>query len=199
MTCHDEAADERARRFRAVALPLLDGAYTLARFLMRNQADAEDAVQECYVRALRHFDDRRGTAIKPWLFTILRNVCYTELKRRGRRETPVDLADCHDTVVELLWQEPPASPDLALLERVEATAMRQLVNSLPAHFREVIVLREYNEMSYREIAEVAGVPIGTVMSRLARARALLLWKTGDGGEPSFPRHQSIRALPRRVS
>ena len=93
MTSYDKAGDERARRFRDIALPCLDDAYRYARFLMRNPADAEDAVQECYLRALRSFDSWRGPAIKPWLLAILRNVCYGELARRGRQETPVDLAD----------------------------------------------------------------------------------------------------------
>jgi RNA polymerase sigma-70 factor, ECF subfamily len=182
MTCHHKADGERARRFRDVALPCLDDAYTLAYFLMRDRTDAEDAVQECYARALRHFDNWRGPAIRPWLFAILRNVCYSELARRGRRETPTDPADCERLTEARFWREPEALPDAELLDREEGSAIRQLVASLPAQFREVIVLREFKDMSYHEIAEVAGMPLGTVMSRLARARALLLagWKARDG-------------------
>lgn len=179
MTCHHKAGNERARRFRDVVLPCLDDAYTLAYFLMRDKADAEDAVQECYRRALRHFDNWRGPAIKPWLLAIVRNVCYSELARRGRREAP---ADCERLAEQSFWQEPQVLPDSEMVNRQQGAAIRQLVDSLPAQFREVIVLRGFEDMSYREIAEVAGVPLGTVMSRLARARALLLagWKARDG-------------------
>src|ERR1700729_272017 len=88
---HDE--HEKARRFRDAALPHLDDAYALARYLMRNAADAEDAVQECYLRALRHFDSYRGPAMKPWLLALLRNVCNDEFTRRGKHETPTDFAE----------------------------------------------------------------------------------------------------------
>jgi RNA polymerase sigma-70 factor (ECF subfamily) len=179
MTCYDKAGEERARRFRDVALPCLDDAYRFAHFLMRNRTDAEDAVQECYLRALRSFDSWRGPAIKPWLLAILRNVCYGELARRGRQETPIDRADFENQSGQLMWQEPQALPDSNIVDRQQSVAVRQLIDSLPAQFREALVLRELNDMSYREIAEVTGVPVGTVMSRLARARALLAWKARD--------------------
>jgi RNA polymerase sigma-70 factor, ECF subfamily len=166
-------SDERARRFRDAALPCLDDLYTLARFLMRNRTDADDAVQECYVRALDYFDSWRGGPIKPWLLMILRNVCYSQLSRRSRREMSVDLADDESPNRLPLWQEPQALPDSEISKWQEGAAIRQLVDALPAPFREVIVLRELNDLSYLEIAAVAGVPIGTVMSRLARARAML--------------------------
>jgi RNA polymerase sigma-70 factor (ECF subfamily) len=174
-------SDERARRFRDAALPCLDDVHTLARFLMRDRADADDAVQECYVRALDYFDSWRGDTIKPWLLMILRNVCYSQLSRRSRRETSVDLADDESPNRLPLWQEPQALQDSEISDRQEAVAIRQLVDSLPAPFREVIVLRELNDLSYREIAEVAGDPMGTVMSRLARARAMLRarWKARE--------------------
>src|ERR1700728_1631513 len=90
----DEAAEhERMRRFSDAALPYLDDAYTLARYLVRDAADAEDAVQECYLRALRHFDSYRGPAMKPWLLAILKNVCYAEFARRGKHETPADFSE----------------------------------------------------------------------------------------------------------
>jgi RNA polymerase sigma-70 factor (ECF subfamily) len=148
---------------------------------MRNRTDAEDAVQECYLRALRYFDSWRGTAFKPWLFTILRNVCYAEYGRRGREEEPTELLDCEQDEPPL-WQEPQAAPDSDILGRQDRAALRQLIDGLPMPFREAIVLREFNEMCYREIADVTGVPVGTVMSRLARARALLCagWKAKDG-------------------
>jgi RNA polymerase sigma-70 factor (ECF subfamily) len=198
MTCHDKAADERARRFRDVALPCLDEVYRLARFLMRNQADAEDAVQECYLRALRSFDTWRGPAIKPWLLAILRNVCYGEFGRRERKEMPVDLADVEHEAGQPLWQEPTASPDAEIIKGQESAALRQLIQSLPAQFREALVLRELNDMSYNEIAEVTGVPVGTVMSRLARARALLVWKAKgvaqQPGETGSPMRKSLERV-----
>src|ERR1700743_2023327 len=167
MRCHDKNEEDRARRFRDVALPCLDDAYTLANFLMRNRTDAEDAVQECYLRALRHFDSWQGDAvkgdtIKPSLFAILRNVCYSELGRRRRQETPTDLSNDRQAE-QPFWQEPQPLPESELLNRQEGAPIRQLVASLPAPYREAILLREFNDMSYREIAEVTGVPIGTVM------------------------------------
>jgi RNA polymerase sigma-70 factor (ECF subfamily) len=193
MTCDAKTRDERARRFRDAALPCLDDAYTLAHFIMRNQVDAEDAVQECYLRALCHFDGFRGTAVKPWLLAILKNVCYAQLARRRRNESAVDLADCEHT--EPLWQQPQATPDSVMLSRQDGAAIRQLVGALPPPFREVIVAREFNDMSYREIAEMAGVPIGTVMSRLARARAMLLaaWKAADSAAQRRPGTRRVGA------
>jgi RNA polymerase sigma-70 factor (ECF subfamily) len=165
---------DKARRFRDAALPHLDDVYSLARYLMRNAADAEDAVQECYLRALRHFDSYRGPAMKPWLLTILRNVCNAEFARRSKQETADDY-DADDSASEAppLWQEPQASPEGALLRQQDGDTVRRLVAELPAAFREALVLREVNDLSYQEIAAVAGVPIGTVMSRLARARSML--------------------------
>src|SRR5579862_6470009 len=96
MATDRDIEDDKARRFRDAALPYLDDVYTLARYLMRNTADADDAVQECYLRALRHFDSYRGPAMKPWLLTILRNVCNAEFARRGRQEAPTDFSDQPD-------------------------------------------------------------------------------------------------------
>jgi RNA polymerase sigma-70 factor (ECF subfamily) len=181
---------DRARRFRDAALPHLDDVFTLARYLMRNTADAEDAVQECYLRALRHFDSYRGPAMKPWLLAILRNVCNAEFARRGRQETPADDADDEPTAETLpMWQEPQASPESALLRQHDGDTIRRLVAALPQPFREAIVLREISELSYHEIAEVAGIPVGTVMSRLARARAMLrsAWNVAEGAAPGAVR------------
>jgi RNA polymerase sigma-70 factor (ECF subfamily) len=174
---------ERARRFRDAALPYLDDAFTLARYLMRNVADAEDAVQECYLRALRHFDSYRGPAMKPWLLTILRNVCYGEFARRGKDELPADFSEPNNAAdAEPMWQETQPSPEAELLRRQDSEAIRRLIAALPQPFREVIVLREINDLSYGEIAEVAEIPVGTVMSRLARARSMLrsAWNAAEG-------------------
>ena len=179
------AEQERARRFRDAALPHLDDVYTLARYLMRNPADAEDAVQECYLRALRHFDSYRGPAMKPWLLAILKNVCYAEFARRGKHETPTDFAEDEPAAEQPMWQEPQASPEKAMVRQQDTATIRQLVADLPEPFREVIVLREMNNLSYQEIAQVAGVPVGTVMSRLARARAMLraAWNATESVRP----------------
>jgi len=168
------AEQERMRRFRDAALPHLDDVYTLARYLMRNPTDAEDSVQECYLRALRHFDSYRGPAMKPWLLAILRNVCNAEFARRGKEEVPTDFAQDEAVAEDMpMWQEPQASPEKLILRQQDSATIRRLVAALPEPFRETIVLREVNDLSYQEIAEIAGVPVGTVMSRLARARAML--------------------------
>jgi RNA polymerase sigma factor (sigma-70 family) len=184
MAGYADAEHDRARRFRDAALPYLDDVFTLARYLMRNVPDAEDAVQECYLRALRHFDSYRGPAMKPWLLTILRNVCNAEFARRGRQEL---VADCDESKAEAppLWQEPQASPESILLRQHDGETIRNLIAALPHQFREIIVLREINNLSYQEIAEVAGIPVGTVMSRLARARAMLRagWNVAEGAAP----------------
>jgi RNA polymerase sigma-70 factor (ECF subfamily) len=184
----DALADQdRMRRFRDAALPYLDDVFTLARYLMRNPSDAEDAVQECYLRAMRHFDSYRGPAMKPWLFAILRNVCNAEFARRGKEEVPTDYTAANDSVAEEMptWQEPQASPESSILRRQDSATIRRLVAELPQPFREVIVLREMNDLSYQEIADVAGVPVGTVMSRLARARAMLrsAWNAAETAVP----------------
>ena len=183
MAVDGDREDDKARRFRDAALPYLDDVFTLARYLMRNTADAEDAAQECYLRALRHFDSYRGPAMKPWLLTILRNVCNAEFARRGKQETLSDLSHDEAATEEApIWQEPEASPETAMLQQHDDDAMRRLIAGLPAQFREVIVLREINDLSYQEIAQVAGVPVGTVMSRLARARSMLrsAWNVAEG-------------------
>jgi RNA polymerase sigma-70 factor, ECF subfamily len=163
---------EKARRFREAALPYLDDAYTLARYLLRNAADAEDAVQECYLRAFKHFDSYRGPAMKPWLFAILRNVCRDEFARRASSPTAT-IEDMDSADQAPLWNEAPATPEAEMLRTRDAATVRRLVDALDEPFRETLVLREINELSYREIAEAVGVPVGTVMSRLARARAML--------------------------
>jgi len=172
-----ESQEDKARRFRDAALPHLNDVYTLARYLLHDTSDAEDGVQECYLRALRHFDTFRGPAIKPWLFAILRNVCRSEFARRsgGLRcvDQDVDEVDKDGGAASALWQEQQASPEAEVLQQRDAETIRRFVAELPQPFREAIVLREINDLSYREIADVIGIPVGTVMSRLARARSLL--------------------------
>ena len=171
----EDEASGVAERFRVIALPHLDDVYTLARYLLRNPADAEDAAQECFLRAFRHFDTFRGGPVKPWLLAILRNVCRAEYARRGALANVQGDAAAQDTeaAAENLWGESAASPETATLRQFDTATVQRLIVQLPDVFREVLVLREINDLSYREIAEVIAAPIGTVMSRLARARSLL--------------------------
>ncbi len=165
--------DDKAQRFRAAALPYLNDVYTLARYLLRNPTDAEDAAQECYLRAFRHFETFRGGPIKPWLFAILRNVCRAEYARRNVAAPESESLDAAEQCVDGLWSEGDTSPEANALGRLDGETVQRLIEALPDKFREAIVLREINDLSYREIADVTGAPVGTVMSRLARARALL--------------------------
>ncbi len=164
---------EKARRFRDAALPYLDDVYTLARHMLRDTTDAEDAVQECYLRALKHFDSYRGPAMKPWLFAILRNVCRAEYARRAGSPTAA-IDELPDNAEQTpLWHEAQETPEAQMLRSRDATTIRRLVAALAEPFRETFVLREIQNLSYREIADVVDAPVGTVMSRLARARAML--------------------------
>jgi RNA polymerase sigma-70 factor, ECF subfamily len=177
-----DADAEKSRRFREAALPHLDDVFSYARYLTRSTADAEDAVQECYMRALHHFDSYRGPAVKPWLLAILKNVCNAEFARRSKQPAPAESETDWQEDERPMWQEPQASPEAVLLRRHDDERIRRLVAALPEPFREAIVLREVNDLSYGEIADVAGVPVGTVMSRLARARSMLraAWNLEEG-------------------
>jgi RNA polymerase sigma-70 factor (ECF subfamily) len=169
-----------ADRFKALALPHLDDIYTLARYLMRSASDADDAVQECYLRAFRHFDTFRGGPIKPWLLAILRNACLATYAGGVKL---VYTADAGESQVMPVWREEAETPEQAMLRRHASETMQRLIGELPAEFKEVIVLREINDLSYRDIAVVIEAPIGTVMSRLARGRKLLreAWVKAEGG------------------
>jgi RNA polymerase sigma-70 factor (ECF subfamily) len=173
---------DKARRFRDAALPHLNDVYTLARYLLHDAADAEDAAQECYLRALRHFDTFRGPAMKPWLFAILRNICNGEFARRSGLLQAIESETDEDKDAAPLWQEPQVSQEAEMLRQWDAETIRRLVAELPDPFRETLVLREISDLSYREIADVVGVPVGTVMSRLARARSMLreAWIAEEG-------------------
>jgi RNA polymerase sigma-70 factor (ECF subfamily) len=175
--------NEKARRFRAAALPHLDDVYTLACYLLRNPADAEDAAQECYLRAFRHFETFRGGPIKPWLLAILRNVCRSEYARRRALAAHNESMEAAEQSVDGLWSEAEQTPEASALGRLDGETVRRLIADLAPLFREVIVLREIDGLSYREIADVIGAPVGTVMSRLGRARALLraAWLSEEKG------------------
>jgi RNA polymerase sigma-70 factor (ECF subfamily) len=156
-------------RAEEVILPHLDAAYNLARWLMRSDADANDAVQDACVRALRFFGSFRGGDGRVWLLTIVRNTCYSKLKRNRLQEQQTTTFDdeLHGREIEA------SSLDIALIQSLDAAMVQRAVEALPEEFREAIVMRELEGLSYKEIAEVTEVPIGTVMSRLARARARL--------------------------
>jgi RNA polymerase sigma-70 factor (ECF subfamily) len=165
----------RTERFAALALPHLDAAYNLARWLTRNDSDAQDVVQDAYLRAFRAFDGLRGDAMRPWLLAIVRNASLSWLAQRHRgRELSYD-EDLHgdkdadgDAAAQAL------DPQVLLMRAQDKRRLDAAIDSLPLAFREVIVLRELQECSYEEIVRILGVPPGTVMSRLARGRARLL-------------------------
>jgi RNA polymerase sigma factor (sigma-70 family) len=154
--------------FENAVLPHLDAAYNLARWLTRNDADAEDVVQEAYMRAFKFFGGFHGEDGRAWLLGIVRNTTYTWMQRNRSPELNMPLDDeLHEVKSNDL------GPEALLLQKADAQMLRQAVEELPLEFREVLVLRELDEMSYKQIAAVADLPIGTVMSRLARARKRL--------------------------
>jgi RNA polymerase sigma-70 factor (ECF subfamily) len=164
-------------RFTECVLPYLDAAHNLARYLLRDPHEAEDAVQEAFLRAIRHFDGFRGVDGRAWLLSIVRNTCFTQLRRRrpGGEKVEFD-EEIHSP------QEEGSGPEADLTSATSAESVREGLNQLAVEYREVLVLRELEGLSYKEIAHVAGVPIGTVMSRLARGRKQLLIALGTGAK-----------------
>ena len=158
----------KAGRFEEIALPHLAAAYNLARWLVHNDHDAEDLVQEAFLRAFKSFGGYYGGNSRSWLLTIVRNTCYTWLQNNRVLHVtePID-----DKLDELGLDF--ADPEVLLLQSVDAQIVRQALTELPVEFREVVVLREMEGFSYKEIADVVDLPIGTVMSRLARGRKRL--------------------------
>jgi len=154
--------------FEQAVLPHLDAAYNLARWLTHNDADAEDVVQEAYLRAFRFFGGFHGEDGRAWLLGIVRNTTYTWMQRNRSAQLNMPL---DDEVHEVKSAD--LNPEALLLQKADAQMLRRAVEELPVEFREVLVLRELDEMSYKQIAEVADLPLGTVMSRLARARKRL--------------------------
>lgn len=159
------------REFERLALPHLDAAYNLARWLTRNDSDAEDVVQDAYLRAYKYFASFRGENVRAWLLAVVRRAAYDWM----HRNRPAEIVASDDLDLEAIADDKPEdSPEAALLRKADRQMVNDMLAALPVQFREVIVLRELQELSYKEIAEIAGVPVGTVMSRLARARALLV-------------------------
>jgi RNA polymerase sigma factor (sigma-70 family) len=154
-------------RFEQVVLPHLGAAYNLARWLTGNNHDAEDVVQESYLRALKFFGGFRGENSRPWLLTIVRNTCFTWLRQNRFSEfTELD-EQIHGRERE------PRNPESIMLAATHSETVRKAIEALAPEFREVIILREMEELSYKEISAITSIPVGTVMSRLARARSRL--------------------------
>ncbi|HEY1546005.1 MAG TPA: sigma-70 family RNA polymerase sigma factor [Xanthobacteraceae bacterium] len=174
-------SDERTR-FSNVVLPHLGDAYALARWLARNDSDAEDIVQEACLRAFRGIAGFGNINARAWVLSIVRNTAYTWLKRH--RDAKVVAVENVEEVEQagagasVDWASAPETPEAALIERADAARLEAAIAELPIEFRETLVLREIEGLDYRAIAEITGVPIGTVMSRLARARRRLMAQLG---------------------
>ncbi|WP_175797878.1 RNA polymerase sigma factor [Burkholderia ambifaria] len=169
----EDDAIARGERFRALVLPHLDAAYNLARWLSGNPGDADDVVQDACMRALRFVDSCRGDNARPWLLTIVRHTWYTEWRRRTHAHEVALPDTLDDTEVPDDWQPAPGDPFAQLLRGENARLVNAALAKLPPEYREVLVLREMEDLSYREIAAIADVPVGTVMSRLSRGRRRL--------------------------
>jgi RNA polymerase sigma-70 factor (ECF subfamily) len=179
----------KARRFEQVVMPHLDSAYNLARWLTRSDADAQDVVQEACLRAFKYFDGFDGQYANAWLLKIVRNTCFTWMKDNRPAEEAVALEDNAEEVdrdktsMHISASGLGRSPEALLIEKRESQRLGALIGQLPPCYREVLILREMEDMSYRDIAEIVGVPIGTVMSRLARGRQFLQssWRESQRG------------------
>ena len=168
--------DEQTRtRFETLLLPLMKDAYNLTRWLMKNQEDVEDMVQESYLRAYRFFGTfHEGTNCGAWFLRIVRNTCYTALGDYDLKQKQVPLDAEADEI-----EDTSPLPSVSLSKKATVESVREAIAALPVDFREVVVLRELEGLSYKEISEVSGIPLGTVMSRLARARHQLYLLLSD--------------------
>ena len=187
MTRDTEIRQQNAQRFRDAALPHLDDVYALACVLLSTRLEVEEAVRACYVRAQHDFPGRGGAAMKPWLLKILRTGCYATFARLGGPEATVDRSGFEMTAGPSVQLRPLST------QCGRATAIvEHLAVGMPTLLREVVALRERNGLTYREIADITGVPVGTVMLRLVRAREMLLaaWDEGDAAAQDG-RHASV--------
>jgi RNA polymerase sigma-70 factor (ECF subfamily) len=162
------AQSTKLAQFEQAVMPHFDAAYNLARWLTRSVQDSDDVVQEAYLRAFTFFDTFRGGDGRAWMLSIVRNTCFTWLRKNRAQELMTEFD-------EALHSSPSdsANPESLQLRRVDTEILREGLDKLPAEFREVLVLREMEDLSYKEIAEITGVALGTVMSRLSRARRRL--------------------------
>jgi RNA polymerase sigma factor (sigma-70 family) len=163
-------ATARSEQFRAVMLPHLDSAYNFARYLARDATAAEDIVQDAFLRAFSSFDSWRGDSAKAWLLSIVRNCFLNSVAGRDRHGGTERVEELSGAALDVADAD---TPETILAQRNESTMLRNMIESLPEPFRETLVLRELEELSYKEIALLGNVPIGTVMSRIARARDML--------------------------
>jgi RNA polymerase sigma-70 factor, ECF subfamily len=169
---------DRRTRFENQMLPLMSDAYNLARWFMKNEPDARDAVQDAYLKAFRYFESFHGGSSRAWLLRIVRNVCYDALRGRDSQQTIISLDE--ETAAEVPDSKP--SPNSLAIQNSTKLRIRGALEALPLQFKTVIILREFDGCSYKEISDIAGVPVGTVMSRLSRARrqlAILLQEEGE--------------------
>ncbi len=182
-------------RFEQCVLPHLDAAFNLARWLVGNDTDAQDIAQESYLRALKYFDSFHGTDARGWLLTIVRNTSYTWLRQYRMEELTVSIDEVffdpmqatHEALSEASGFGVSApNPETQLIQQADYALLRQSIAQLPVEFREAMVLRELEDLSYKQIAAITGVPVGTVMSRLARARKRLQQMLAPSA-PAFPR------------
>jgi RNA polymerase sigma-70 factor, ECF subfamily len=180
--------DENRRRFELLAMPHLDAAYNLARWLTHNEHDAQDVVQDALLRAMRYMAGFRGDSARAWLLQIVRHTCWSWLKENRPAERIVfdDADDAWQDIAGPAAEEPHA----VALRNADRVQINQAIAALPIVYREVLVLRELEDLSYNDIARIAEIPIGTVMSRLARARGLMRQSLMPGARPM------LRPVPR---
>ncbi len=176
------ANDDQNARFDTVVTPHLEDAYSLARWLTRSRADADDVLQEACIRALGAIGQHRGENSRAWVLAIVRNTAYTWLNHKSASMLVGmdDLAERERAEVELGNERAEPDPESEMIARADARQLEALIAALPMEFRETLVLRDLQGLGYREISEVIGAPVGTVMSRLARARRRLIAAFREG-------------------
>lgn len=183
--------DENRRRFERLALPHLSAAFNLARWLTHNDHDAQDVVQDAYLRALRYIGSLRGDDARAWLLQVVRNTCFSWLeKNRPVELLRFDERDDNDDALHDIAAPAADEPPAAAARKADRAQINQAIAALPIAYREVLVLRELEDLSYSDIARIADIPIGTVMSRLARARGLMRQALAPGARPV------LRTVPR---
>ena len=163
---------DRTHRFEAAVLPHLNAAYNLARWLLHDEQAAQDVVQESYLRALRFFDGFRGGDARPWLLRIVRNTCFTWLRERGQPHVEFD-EDRDSDQCDPALHKAADGPEQMFERKLERAQVNAAIATLPPKLREMLILRELESLSYEDIAQVVCIPLGTVMSRLSRARSML--------------------------
>jgi RNA polymerase sigma factor (sigma-70 family) len=183
------------QQFQQLIVPHLDGAYNLARYLTRDAALSEDVVQDAMLRAFRAFTQFRGTSPRAWLFAIVRNCCRTvQAGTAGRVALVIHESGLSEEAAAKLKEQPDLSPgpEEEVIRKSEINRLRQAIKAIPEPFREAVVLRDLEDLSYAEIAEVTGVPVGTVMSRLSRGRAILAKELLPAGKSSDEQSRSVK-------